>query len=38
MMMVIKNYQQPAGVSQRVFEPNGQNFEVKGPMGKSLNV
>jgi hypothetical protein len=36
-MFVIKNYNQPTGLSYRINQANEQ-FEVKGPMGKSLNV
>lgn len=38
MMFVIKNYNQPFGLSQKFFTSPGSWYEVKGPMGKSLNV
>ena len=38
MMFVIKNYNQPKGLSQKFFWDSDIQFEVKGPMGKSLNV
>lgn len=36
MMFVIKNYNR--GLSQKFYHDSNTEFEVKGPMGKSLNV
>lgn len=38
MMFVIKNYNQPTGLSEKFYKDDEIQFEVKGPMGKSLNV
>lgn len=38
MMFVIKNYNQAKCLSQKFFGSENIQFEVKGPMGKSLNV
>lgn len=38
MMFVIKNYNQPTGLSEKFYKNENTEFEVKGPMGKSLNV
>lgn len=36
--LTIKNYNQEAGLSKKFFDHNIVDFEVKGPMGKPLNV
>jgi len=38
MMFVVKNYKQVTGLSEKFFRNEVPDFEVKGPMGKSLNV
>jgi NAD(P)H-flavin reductase len=38
MLFVIKNYNQPNSLSASIHSEQGLNYEVKGPMGKSLNV
>ena len=38
MMFVIKNYRSRTGLSEKFFSVGETDFEVKGPMGKSLDV
>ena len=38
MMFVIKHYDNPMGLTERLNRKDFTEFEVKGPMGKSLNV